>query len=353
LVKKLNDLIENKSKLQEYMSITEPERPEFKIPPVTGYRRTKVLHYANRITAILDGRDLVSEMKMLSYAEARRFFRHIGRTLREMGVLLENDDVFYMRFGEIVDCMGLGDEDGEFILAIRRIIESRKTEYAKFKDLPVNSKVVFAAKVFNKKVDNAYYDNSQNEEEFEDNVLGALGILAGGEEDTDGIQPEIEEENGENPQKEEIFEEQPKNPEYVEEIIENAIIPPPAPVNEPEMPVDTPKPADNSEVLKEILEEFPPKNVEEKPIEPPVAEKEIPVKQEEKKPLPKNQTEVKDAVLESLLQEKTALTPEEEESRKIMEEVKKAFAEKKAKGNAEKPKVELTKMSLEEIRNRF
>jgi hypothetical protein len=314
LVKAINEILADTKKLTEYMEIKITKKPEFIIPPVKGFKRRRIQYYVNRIKENVDNREKVTELKMQAYLEARRVFRVLGTIFAQAKIIESSADIFYMRVGEVFDCIKQGDNLGDYIKTVRKIIEQRKEEYKEYFNLPDNVKLVFADSVYNKKVFNVHYNGDDKVEE-EIFYLGETGTVAGTAEDNedDEFFPDTPENS------------QPQTPEKTQGQIQAEAIAKILGVTIKEDGVveglggtETAENAENSTPQAENTENTTPEN---------------PTTQAE------NTSEKE-------------LTPEEE-AKRIAEQARLEYEEKKKKDKNSKPAVELTTLTADELRDRF
>lgn len=312
LIKQVNEIISNQDKLREYMEIKPVKKPDFIIPPVKGFRRKMIEYYAKRIQTINETREKITMLKIQGYCEARNIFHYLGDILVGAKVINNISDIFYMRVGEVTDCITQGDNLEEYSKTMQKIIDKRKDEYEKFYDLPDNPKLIFANQVFNKKVVNAQYDGVDVIED-NDYYLGQYGVLAGEEVEDSDIGDNYD-------RKTDNFSETSGEFETDKETL--------------------PQSPEKSQSIQEGSLQVP-ENLNETFQNPPKADETYAVNEEAR-----DQAKAIAAILGG-----GALSPEEEEARAIMEAARRDF--EKNKGNLNTDKIEKTKLNINQIRDRF
>ncbi|MDR0918941.1 MAG: PEP/pyruvate-binding domain-containing protein [Oscillospiraceae bacterium] len=194
LVNQINEILSDSEKLKEYMEVKVKKKPEFVMPPVGNGKKRIIKHYVKRIQANINNVERITDLKMQAYLEARNIFRLLGKLLTQARIITDESDIFYMQVGEVFDVVKNWSSLGEFSVTIQKLIVKRREEYKTFFDLPDNTQLVFADKIFNKQVFNAKYEGDDNENEY--GLLGEYGVYAG-----DELETELDEELEENSKK--------------------------------------------------------------------------------------------------------------------------------------------------------
>jgi len=101
-----------------------------------------VKHAANGIAQ----RELSRLNRTVVYGMSREVLLQIGENLFNNGILDSKEDIFYLKYEELQDYINGKSVD------LKVIVETRKTEYKEFEKIPAYSRLVFAGKVFNKRI---------------------------------------------------------------------------------------------------------------------------------------------------------------------------------------------------------
>ena len=86
--------------------------------------------------------------RVRSVGMAREVLIQIGENLYKGGAIEHKDDIFYLKYNELKEY--INNEK----LSLKEIIRTRKQEYKRFEKIPNYSRIVFAGKIFDKRIHN-------------------------------------------------------------------------------------------------------------------------------------------------------------------------------------------------------
>ena len=174
LIKKILEYTEDPLRLKKMaVSFEDIAAPE--LPDRFGFFKRKYIAFlSKRATTGISDREASRLNRSRIYGMVRSIFMHLADRFKQEGLIDDVEDIFYLKTEEIFSCVNGTAED------LKRIIQSRKTEFVLFDKLPAYSRLIFAGDEWNKHHKNV---NSETVEEHFNKITGTpcSGGIATGE----------------------------------------------------------------------------------------------------------------------------------------------------------------------------